>query len=258
VWGFLFTACVENSEQDSLLVFVNPDDGIIDVNSEEIVSFRLISESENYINQVKISMNIDNKEIVNLLDSTPNRSTFLHNFDFKTPFCTESSQLKFRFEITDSRSNIKTAVRILNVNPKEQALEESTGHVFYSYYSGRTDAFHIKNKEALIGALHDKEKLYIQDDTTFREDINTLSHKWISPAGGRFLKFNQLDYANATYNDAKKVFDSGNPLEYVDNLSDGDIIIEKLDGIYYIIRLVQIIDNNGTNKDCYYFNIKQP
>jgi hypothetical protein len=257
VFIFLFTACEEGKEQDNLLVFINPEEGVIEVNSQEFVSFRINSESESIINQVKINVAIDNKEIIELLDSVPNQSSFFYTFDYYTTLCAEISQLKFSFEIIDSQSNIKKLVRMIKVLPKEQALVESTGHVFYSYFSGRADAFNIKDKEALIGSLHADEKLFIQDDTTSRDDINSLSGKWISPSGGKFLKFNQLDYANASYNDAKKVFDSGSPLEFADNLSDGDIIIEKLNGEYYIIRLVQLIDKEGTNKDCYYFNVKQ-
>ena len=45
--------------------------------------------------------------------------------------------------------------------------------------------------------------------------------------------------------------------EFVDQISENDIIITKIEDNYVIIKIIFVIDNNGSEEDRYVFNIKQ-
>jgi len=44
--------------------------------------------------------------------------------------------------------------------------------------------------------------------------------------------------------------------EFVDQISENDIIITKIEDNYVIIKIIFVIDNYGSEEDRYIFNIK--
>ena len=88
-----------------------------------------------------------------------------------------------------------------------------------------------------------------------------MSLSWISPAGGRFVRFNTYDYANATDSSIVDAYNAGLDLPKVDNIQNGDIILTKLGSTsstdYAAILITGVYDPDSTNLDYYLFNIKK-
>ncbi|MBC8299053.1 MAG: hypothetical protein H8E55_25125, partial [Pelagibacterales bacterium] len=96
---------------------------------------------------------------------------------------------------------------------------------------------------------------HISDNTDSISDI--LSRKWISMSGLSFTKVNEFDYAHATLEGIKTAYNTHLIKEFVDNIETDNIIIAKIENNYVIIKIMQVIDDAGSENDRYVFNIKQ-
>lgn len=81
-------------------------------------------------------------------------------------------------------------------------------------------------------------------------------------AGLKFIRFNDFDYANASYLSVRKAFEVGIKNPILDNIKEDDIILTKLnrssiDSGYVAIRIVYVIDSDSTLNDRYIFNVKK-
>jgi len=141
-------------------------------------------------------------------------------------------------------------------------LSETSGHQMFSHNSTNYDAYNLLTGLPLHSQLSDSSIIHIIDASIDSVNHNTLSRKWMSFANLQFVKFNDFNYANATISSIKNAYNAGLKNQFVDNLTDEDIIITKLgnssiDTGFIAIKIINIIDADSTINDKYIFNIKK-
>ncbi|MBK9673239.1 MAG: hypothetical protein IPO70_13640, partial [Bacteroidetes bacterium] len=167
----------------------------------------------------------------------------------------------FTFNAIDVDGNRGTDLKQLLVQADTAVLlSETTGHQIFSAKSlNHKDAYNLETNAVVWSQLADSTDQDIKDfiaDTT-----DALSFSWVSPAHGKFVRFNGFDYPNATDVTAENAYTSGAKLDIIDNLQINDIIIVKLGSVsaekYVVIKITAIADAPGREFDTYTFSIKK-
>jgi hypothetical protein len=132
----------------------------------------------------------------------------------------------------------------------------------FSHASTGFDAYNLATGHPLHSESSDSSVMNILDLTNDTVNPTVLLRKWGSPAGNKFVRFNDFDYANATLNMLRNSYTAGIKNDFVENISSGDIILTKIgnsliDTGYVAIKVVFVIDEDSTQLDRYIFNLKK-
>ena len=122
-------------------------------------------------------------------------------------------------------------------------------------FSNNSSEFNSYNLLTGTAAYNSDTSTHISDNTDSISDI--LSRKWISMSGLLFSKNNSFNYAHATLEGIETTYSNSVKKEFVDQISENDIIITKIENNYLIIKIIYVIDGFGSEDDRYIFNIKQ-
>ena len=265
----VLNACTKDKELEKPIVEVTP--GEISVNSPvgDAVSFNITVYTDIQLRHFEITSQIDNpgSSIIVELDSTLNNlTTFSLSFAFLVSPTAANSSIVMSFKATDNNGHSGShAMRIFAGPPLPnpvvpQLLIETTGHKMYSNNSQNADAYNLEAGIAMISSLSDSTDLDLKD-MPLNDTTKVLSRTWVSPAEGKFIRFNAFDYANATDSSLVDAYQAGVGLGQVDNIMDGDIILTKLGNSpsfkYAAMQIVIINDPDSTDQDFYLFNFKK-
>jgi len=256
VVGLLFISC-EKQKDSPILLFLTPSAQYSVSIPGELIIIQIKIQSTEDLKSLSVTRQLDNSSTAVLLDSTITGKTFSLSFEFNAPMVVDSGRLLLLFQALDSKNNQITEPLIIIIrNPG--VLIESTGFTIYSHSGNKQDAFNLSKKESIFSALSDSSQVDLIDATDSLSP-NTLSRKWKSYTGVRFVRFNDFDYANATFNYLTEVFDAGVKNVFISDIKADDIIlIRTISNLYYVIRIVYVIDNDLNSEDRYIFNIKEP
>jgi hypothetical protein len=179
-------------------------------------------------------------------------------FEYLVPELFESTRIILEFTLSDILDNVATNAKIIEVVATAKYLKETAGHELFSGNSGKQNAYNILAGIPLYMGLDSRGMMHIADTS----DSPVLLKKWISPAGLKFVRFNGFDYANCTNLSVRNSYNAGIKTEFVDNLTIGDIFLTRINpsGIteeYIAIKIVNIIDDTGSEWDRYLFNLKK-
>lgn len=257
----LFTSCKRETKIPVLVV--EPDAREIGVTSGQVFTFTMKARSDNStLSRLLITSKRGNGFTVTVVDSALTGKTFNWNWEFQVAHASAAYDELYTFTLYDAAGESMSTTRTLYVTLTETLLQETSGHLFYSRNSAvhPESAFDVEDRVQVIYTA-DSTRRDIQDNPAGPGEV--LSKSWISPAGGRFVRFNDFDYANATDIGLRNAFNSGVPVEQIDNLVVGDIILTKLGsqpantGYYAALRINGIVDEAVTaDNDRYQFNMK--
>ena len=255
------SSCKRENEIPVLLI--NPSGYNLTATSGDVITFGISATSDNSsLARLVVQSKRENSFTVTLKDSVLNGTSFFWNWEYMVAHSTEPYSELLTFTLYDANGEQMSTTRTLWVTLSETVLAETSGHLFYSKSSGvhPESAFDLEERVQVIYTT-DSIRRDIQDNTVGGNEV--LSRSWISPAGGRFVRFNSFDYANATDVSVRNAFNSGIPLEQLDNVTSGDIIITRLGslapniGFYAVLRITDVVDDTGTaDNDRYVFNMK--
>ncbi len=258
----LSTGC--KKENKIPLLSVDPSAPDIVVVSGQVISFVVKGQSDNStLSRLVITSKRGNGFTTTVKDTSISGTNFAWSWEFVVAHASAAYNELYKFTLYDAEGATMSTSRTLYVTLGETLLSETSGHIFYSRNSGihPESAFDLQDRVQVLytadSALRD-----VQDDPA--NGVTTeLSRSWISPADGRMFKFNGFDYANATDISLKNAFDTGLPLEQVDDIQSGDVIICRLGSLpantsYYVaVRITGLVDDAGTaDEDRYIFNMK--
>lgn len=255
------TACKKESKLPVLRI--TPSNHDIDVVSGQVVAFTITGRSENAsLSKMVIKSKRGNGFTTTIVDSVVSGSSFRWDWEYQVAHATASYMELLTFILIDSNGEQMSTTRALYVTLGETVLTETSGHIFYSRNSAvhPESAFDVQERVQVIHTA-DSTRRDMQDNPAGAGD--ELSRSWISPAGGRFVRFNGYDYANATDVSLRNAFHSGVPVEVLSNIQVGDVILTRLGslpantGYYAAIRITGLVDEPGTaDNDRYQFNLK--
>lgn len=260
--SFAFFSC-KKEEVNQLFVTVTPEDFQLVRSPNDIVAFSV---------EVKSNQNLSNLVIyqreVNSLITDTLSTIALSGKNYKNEYLYQVQNLKedttliyLSFKgIQEDGESLVTTKRILNIKKNRSAIEK-TGNIFYTHLEAASlqDGYNLKDATPEFSLIADKSELFLVDDT-LNNTSDTLSHKWISMAGGKFRRDNGFDYVNATTQSIKNAFEAGQQVDKITGLKTGDLILYKLETTtsisYFVIKLTAVIDLAGTGSDRYEFNFK--
>jgi hypothetical protein len=254
-----FSCKKENSPS---LLLIDPQDIEISMKSGDIKEFRLRCSSNTNLKSLQITSKIENSYTTIILDTSLSSTSFVMNYEYKAPSVLDKTNYKLTFILTDIDNNRTEIPKFIIVSPTDLILKEKSGNVMYSRLSGKFDAYNLENITPIYSTQADLSTIHIKDYSIDTINHNTLSKKWISMAGLNFIRFNDFDYANATYLSVRKAYEAGIKNPILDNIKEEDIILTKLnkanpDSGFIALRIVFVIDSDSTLSDRYIFNVKK-
>ena len=253
----LLNSCQKDKEE--LVILLNPMDLIINnVHPSEVVSLIIQCHSPEELKQLVITSKIEGDFSKTELDTIISGKSYYLRYEYQIPAMIESSRIILEFLLYDVQGEIATNVKVLDVIASATNLQETAGHELFSGNSAKQNAYNMLLGIPLYSHLADSIQMHIADTS----DSPSLTRRWISPAGVKFVRFNGFDYANSTNISVKNGYNAGIKIEFVENLTIGDILIagilkKDLTRSYVAIKIVNIIDATGSEYDRYIFNIKK-
>ena len=223
-------------------------------NSGEIIPFSIKLSSNSELSELVIVQIVNNSIIDTLYHEQISglEKTELYNYTCPDISSLDTSEIKLIFYCSNTNGDINERAKVFSVVSKNVYLSESTGHTMFSNNSSEFNSYNLVTGTA---AYNSDTTTHISDNTDSISDI--LSREWVSMSGLLFSKNNSFDYANATLEGIENTYSTSLKKEFVDQMSENDIIITKIEDNYVIIKIIFVIDNNGSEEDRYVFNIKQ-
>lgn len=257
MFSILLFACKEDTNKP--LVQILPLDINLSADVNEVVLFNISVEADKTLARFSITSKSDNGFLVTELDTIVSGNFLNLGFQYLVPINVAGESVIFTFTATDIDGRAGTNARRVIVNADTSAaLSETTGHTMYSSNSLNPDAYNLENNSPQFSSIGDSTDRDIQDAT---DTSSALSLIWISPAGGKLVKFSGFDYPNATNVSVKNAYLAGTKLDLLSNLQINDIIITKLAATineeYVALKITNIVDAISTENDAYIFSIKK-
>lgn len=261
------TSC--NKDESPLLLFVSPIETYYYVEPLDVLSFTINCSSQSNLKNLEINSRVKNSYTNNIIDTALNGTSFNMKFEYLTPQLINEKIIYLEFILYDADNNTMQSAKIIELKYDDILLTETAGHEMFSALSGKQDGYDLINGTPLYSAFSDSSVIHIMDVSNDTANTDSLFRKWMSPAGLNFVRFNDFDYANCTYLTMKNSYEAGIHKNFIDRLQEGDILLTKLpaymdstsqtliDSSYFAIKIINIIDNNGTEFDRYIFNIKK-
>lgn len=255
-----FSAC-KKDELKKPLVQTTPNDINMFGKVGDILSMKIDVASDIRLSRFYITTKIENSFLTTPLDTVIDGKNFSMVYEYKIPAAAAGKSVVFTFNAIDVDGNRGTDLKQLLVQADTAVLlSETTGHQIFSAKSlNHKDAYNLETNSVVWSQLADSSDQDIKDfiaDTT-----DALSYSWVSPAHGKFVRFNGFDYPNATDVTAENAYTSGAKLDIIDNLQINDILIVKLGSVtaekYVVIKITAIADAPGKEFDTYTFSIKK-
>jgi hypothetical protein len=253
----LLISCKKKLEE--AVILLTPFELVIaDVHPSEVVSFTVDCQSPTEMKQFTVASRVEGSFTRTELDTLISGERFYMRFEYQVPDLIESAQIILEFTLSDIFGNIVTNAKIIEVVATAKYLKETAGHELFSGNSGKQNAYDLHDGVPLYMKLADSAIIHIADTS----NSNVLLKRWVSPAGLKFVKFNGFDYANCTNLSVRNSYDAGIKTEFVDNITVGDIFLTRtnLTGTaeeYVAVKIVNIIDDTGSEWDRYIFNLKK-
>lgn len=259
------TSC-NKDDADDVIVILTPSEYQFNANVGDYIPIGIKIESEVALSKLIITQTINLEQSTIVLDSSlaTKKLNFEYSYLIPEPSSFGESQIKFVVTGIDSEGNSQKSTRIIIVNRLSEKLDEISGSEMFSRLASNKNAFNLIDLQPLNYLTADSTIRYIEDysfDTIPTQTVDTLSRKWVSPAGIKFLKYNSFDYANATNESIKNSFLSGIETDFINDLREGDVILTYLPKAdmgheFYAIKIIYILDPAGVENDKYIFNIK--
>ncbi|HRG01708.1 MAG: hypothetical protein U0W65_12665 [Bacteroidia bacterium] len=257
----LFYACKKDKDSKPI-ISISPASIHLYVDVNDLLTFKVSVSSEVPLTKVVIKGTPSNQTPITLLDTAIATKGTSFNFYYRVPASMAGQSMLITFRAEDQNgmaSENFCRIYVNSVNPIHPVpLTETSGHRMYSNLSTNPDSYNLETNTGDFSTVVDTASRDIQD---YSGSSLTLSNSWISPAGGKFVKYNGFDYANATDSTTIAAYSSGVKLSVLNSLQVGDIIITKLGSVstnkYVLMRITDIVDVTGKDNDYYEFSIKK-
>lgn len=256
---FFILFSISCHKNEKAVILLSPFDLYMSAKTSEVVVIDINCHSPVDLKQLVIKSRTEGGFAQTELDTTISGKDFYLQFEYLVPELIDNPSITLEFDLFDITNQKVSNFKILTIESSAVYLTEiGHGLILYSKFSGNQNACNLLTGTMLYQHLYDSSILHIADTS----NNETLLNRWVSPAGLKFVKFNDFDYAKCTNISAKAAFNGGAAKELINNLSVGDIYITKirthdLKDVYPVIQIVDIFDMAGSESDRYVFNLKK-
>ena len=249
----IFSSCTKE-DADFIYISFTPTAQYEIRNNGEIISFSIQLSSNSELAEFSIVQIVNNSIIDTMYYEQISglEKTVSYNYTCPNLSSLDTSEVKLLFICSNTNGEEQQRAKVFSVVSGDIYLNETTGHTMYSSNSSEFNSYNLLTGSPMYSS---DSTSHISDNTDSISDI--LSRKWISMSGLSFTKVNEFDYAHATLEGIKTAYNTHLIKEFVDNIETDNIIIAKIENNYVIIKIMQVIDDAGSENDRYVFNIKQ-
>ena len=252
-----FTSCSKDKDSN-LVMSIFPSYTVISAKPDSTIRFVISVISKVNVKNIKVTRDVVGFPKATILDSLVNSPSISLTYDFFVDEKFQGNTMVLEFSCYDESGKTFSVLRRLNVSG--YPLTETAGHTMYSRLSGKVCAYDLIAGEgrSLTDSLIPRD---IMDNTTDTLTQN-ISKSWVSPSRQHFVIYNEFDYANATTLSAKNGYTAGIKLTELSNLAPDNIVIAKItrDSLvdyYVVIKIINIVNDPGSQNDKYIFNLKK-
>ncbi|MFN3405581.1 MAG: hypothetical protein ACK40G_15895 [Cytophagaceae bacterium] len=251
---FLFIlSCKEKEEY--LLLTSSPSELNIIAEPRTVVGIQFhASSSDKALTKFTVTKKIDAGSTNTILDLPVSGKQFSYLFQDSIPGLTKETEYFYTFTIRDAGGKTTTVLKKIVIKITDEPLTGTTGHQLFAKGTGEMDAYDVLNGTSMFSLIGDSTKMDIQDTTT----TNELKRVLRSFTGGKFVRFNGFDFANATKVKLEEAYNSGAKFDLINNVQEGDIILfySQKRNFFAAIRINQIVTGDP-QKNRYIFEIKK-
>ena len=250
---YFFTSC-QKSTSDFINISFTPAEQYEIRNSGEIIPFSIRLSSNIELSELVIVQIVNNSIIDTMYHEQISGLEKTEPYYYTCPDISslDVSEVKLIFYCSNTNGDVNQRAKVFSVVSETVYLSETTGHTMFSNNSSEFNSY---NRITGTAAYNSDTTTHISDNTDSISDI--LSREWVSMSGLLFSKNNSFDYANATLEGIENTYSTSLKKEFVNQISENDIIITKIENNYLIIKIIYVIDGVDSESDRYIFNIKQ-
>ena len=250
----VFLSCKKEDVGDFLNISFTPTEQYEIRNSGEIIPFSIKLSSNSELSELVIVQIVNNSIIDTMYHEQISGLEKTEPYHYTCPDISslDASEVKLIFYCSNTNGDVNQRAKVFSLVSETVYLSETTGHTMFSNNSSEFNSYNLLTGTA---AYNSDTSTHISDNTDSISDI--LSRKWISMSGLLFSKNNSFNYAHATLEGIETTYSNSVKKEFVDQISENDIIITKIENNYLIIKIIYVIDGFGSEDDRYIFNIKQ-
>ncbi|PIB36626.1 hypothetical protein BFP72_15070 [Reichenbachiella sp. 5M10] len=253
----LWFSCEEVGKDDPILVFLEPSEASLEVNSNEFVQISLEAYSSNgVLTEMVIDQTDDYFGFVNLVDSIISSEKLNYQLNYRVPEYPDSTVVLLTFTVSDDQKNTARIAKTIQVNRTATFIKASSGHTMYSAQSEDPSAFSLMelSPKYLADSL-DAQLDFVELTSDVTPDV--LSYDWGSRSGISFVKFNDFNYPAATSISIRNAYQGGTKRSMITNIEDSDVYLFGREGVAFgALQMVAIVDAEGALNDKYVFNLK--
>lgn len=248
-----------NKEIEGPRLQVYPNGTVFERQAGSLMEFSIEASADDGLKSLRITKQESNSITQTFLDTVLSGN----NANFKYPFQVPEhgvSSINFVFTLEDMEGRKVQTPRKLVVQGST-LLQETSGFELESVFGGlgADRAFNIVDGlEFEITAETDSSAIDIMEYDT--EDDGLLSRSWMSPSGLKFVQSNSFNYAQATFNSAKAIYDNNSQEEIIEGISVNDIFVIRYSADperYAVIKIDQIVEETEDNHGFYRFHMKK-
>ena len=249
----LVTSC-NDDVTDFINISILPSSQYEIFNSDEIIPFTIKLTSNNELTELLVIETINNSTIDTVLVKliSGNEHSEFFNYLLPSNISEDTSEIKLIFYCTNNIGERVERAKIFYSVIQDVFLNETTGHTMFSNNSSEFNSYNLVTGTP---SYNSDSSSHILDNTDSLSNI--LSREWISNVDLLFSKNNSFDYANATFESVKNTYNNSLKKEFVDQISEGDIITTKIENSYLVIKIIYVIDEINSENDRYIFSIKK-
>lgn len=252
------SACEKDTDADDVVIFVTPS-ATTAVGGQKIY-FDITSQTINsYVRLLEVE-SFDSVNGEQLLYSEEfSAKSISERYIYDVPNIDAANlEVELTFTAEDNLGNRQWMRHKIQITSDSKGLDELTGITLYSPFSNKEDAFSfrlmqkIKSREAQEGDVD----IFVKADSL---NTSTLCRSWGSETGLRFCRTNSFNYASASQFAIESVYNNSVTSATITELEIDDIILVGDDeGAIAAIRIVNIYDDEGSERDRYDISMKTP
>ncbi|HBZ33668.1 MAG TPA: hypothetical protein DEO38_01065 [Bacteroidales bacterium] len=259
----LLTACKRN-EQSPLVAFFSDSHDVavpIDAQRDIYITISVITNGV-HVNKITLEANDNTYGMRTIKDTVPpigvNDSRKI-NIKFTTPNYASNTMLTLLARVFTEEGDIVECRKYLTVKSSDIKWDMQESVTMYSAASGQKYAFSVPQMTVVFPETIDNDTLMFYDRASADEEQPQLmTMSWQSDKGLYFARFESLDFSNANIAAIEQAYQLTSRDNVITNLKTDDVIIygTKTE-VFGLIKILLVVDEEGSANDRYIFSIKR-
>ena len=257
----LFISCEKQSDLIHIVELQDIDPAKQYVSSYEVVRLRVIAQSNSSsIESIKLTefdVLYGDRVVIDTV-FVPSEKKVDFYFNYTIPFVSDTTRMRFTSQVFTVEGDTRTYLFDLYVLSGEQKVEAVDDITLYSASSGKKSGYNLLSKNTVFYETSLTDTLVFFDkkqaDTT---RLDQLSREWWSDSGVFFARFSSFNFGEATAASIQNAFENSVKDNIIQNIVYDDIIlVGTKDTAYGVLKVILVVDEDGTEDDRYVFSAK--